>query len=74
MNLIYRKSKRFVVDDSQIKEEFRTSSVINGLYAALYDEFRGASVNKKYANKTPQEKMELVNQFAYNWLKQRGFI
>ena len=73
MPVILRKNRRFCINQQHIKEEHRTSSVLNGLYAAIYDEFRGAATNKKYVNLTYENRMQEVNNFAENWLKKRGF-
>ncbi len=72
--IIFRKNHVFCIDSSKIKPEFRNSSVINGLYAAIYEEFMGAIHNHKYASLTSLEKFKKLNEFAYEWLKKRGFI
>lgn len=72
--VIYRKNKLFVLDKSKLKPQGKREEVYNGLYAAIYSEFQGASVNDIYKDLTSLDRLEQVNEFAYNWLKQRGFI
>lgn len=72
--LIYRQNLKFYINESMLKPQFRRVEVINGLYAAIYDEFKGAIHNEKYSNLTPIEKIQRVNQFAEDWLKTRGFM
>jgi hypothetical protein len=74
MQIVYRKNSTFCIDETKIKEQFRTSSVINGLYAAIYEEFMGAIHNHKYSSLSSLEKFKKLNEFAYEWLNQRGFI
>jgi hypothetical protein len=62
----------FKIDNEYIKPEHRTSSVINSLYAAVYDEFRGASRNEKYKDLTYEQRMAKLNQFAEKWLRDKG--
>jgi hypothetical protein len=72
--LIYRQNHQFCINKELIKPQFQTLEVINGLYAAIYDEFKGAIQNDKYSKLTPSEKIQRINEFAYAWLTQRGFI
>lgn len=73
MSIVYRNNRLFSIDKEYIKVEHRTSSVINGLYTAIYDEFRGAYENDKYKKLTFAERMSKLNLFAEKWLKDRGF-
>lgn len=73
MNLIYRKNRMFCIDQDYIKPGYRTPEVINGLYSAIYTEFKGAVDNWKYKNLTLVDRMQNVNIFAEKWLKNRGF-
>jgi hypothetical protein len=73
MPLIYRNGKLFSVNLEYIKPESRTTATVNGLYAAIYDEFKGAVEKDKYKSLTAQQKMENLNSFAEKWLKDRGF-
>lgn len=72
--VIYRKNKFFIIDKDKIKPHGRRDDVYNALYAAIYVEFQGASDNPNYKDLTNLDKLEQVNTFAYNWLKQRGFV
>jgi hypothetical protein len=71
-NLIKRKHGLFIIDQNQLKPKANKTSIINALYGSLYLEFRGANTNPSYCNMTPLEKMQAVNIFATNWLKERG--
>lgn len=72
--VIYRKSKLFVIDKDKLKPHAKKEEIYNALYAAIYVEFQGASKNPVYKDMTSLDKIEQVNAFAYNWLKQRGYI
>ncbi len=72
--VIYRKSKMFVIDEEQLKPAGRKNEIYNALYAAIYTEFQGASRNPNYGHMTNLEKLEQVNLFANNWLQVRGLI
>lgn len=65
---------KFHINEALIKPEFRQIPVINGLYAAIYEEFKGAIHKDKYSSMTPIEKINEINRFAEDWLKKRGFI
>jgi len=70
--IIKRKSRMFCIDKTQLKPEARTTEVYNGLYAALYEEFKGANESPKYKRMTPLERLNSLNVFAINWLIERG--
>lgn len=72
MNLIYRKNKQFIINRSLLKPEANRTDICNALYAAIYDEFKGASSNKIYSDLTPLELINKLNQFAEKWLTDRG--
>lgn len=72
MDLIYREGKFFKVNTSLLSEKANRMDVINALYAALYEEFRGASENPVYMNLSLLERLQAVNDYASNWLKDRG--
>lgn len=71
-NIIYRKNKMFIIDKSKLKPKAQKEDVYQALYAAIYQEFSGASYNQDYLNLTPLEKMNKLNDFAWKWLEQRG--
>ena len=70
--LVYRRNKLFVIDKSKLKPEAKSDNVCNALYAAIYSEFVGASTNPKYKGLNLKEMMEKLNEFSWDWLKQRG--
>ena len=73
MDLIVRKNKMFVIEESELPEEARNSVTINALYEAIWDEFRGAINNENYRNLTVQQRIEQINIYARKWLNRRGF-
>lgn len=72
--VIYRKNKMFVIDQDELKPSARRPDVLNALYAEIYTEFNGASYNPSYEKLTNLEKFNKLNEFAYNWLKSRGYV
>jgi hypothetical protein len=72
--VIIRKNKLFIIDKSKLKPEARKEEIFNALYAAVYEEFQGADKNPTYKNLNSLDKLEQLNSYAYNWLKQKGFI
>ena len=74
MKLFYRQNGMFKIDDKQLKPKLRTPKILNALYAAVYDEFRGAENNPKYSNLNYLERINKLNEFAENWLKEKRLI
>ena len=74
MNIINRQNHMFVIDSTKLNSLGQKSQNKNALYAAIYDEFFGASENKKYKNLTNLEKFNKLNEFATNWLQKNGFL
>ena len=72
MNIFYRENKMFKINTSALSEKAKKTEIINALYAAVYEEFKGAITNFKYKDLTPLEKMNKLNQFAKDWLRKRG--
>lgn len=70
--IIYRKNKLFCIDKSKLKPEAQTPEVCSALYAAIYSEFSGAIYNKDYNNLTSLERLNKLNEFATEWLEERG--
>lgn len=64
----------FVIDQDELKPAARRPDIINALYAELYTEFNGASYNPVYEKLTNLEKFNKLNEFAFNWLKARGYV
>ena len=71
--LVMRNNRMFVLDDTQLPESANNTPTKNALYADIYMEFRGASKNPKYKNLTYQQRMEVLNTFAQDWLRLRGY-
>lgn len=74
MNIFYRQNRLFKIDTSQLSGDALKPENINALYAAVYAEFVGAVNNPKYKNLTPLQKMTKLNQFAQNWLVNKGLL
>lgn len=71
--LVVRRSRLFVVDKTKLQtKKAQSNEVVNALYAAIYEEFKGASTNPKYKTMNNKELMDQVNSFSWNWLKERG--
>lgn len=68
----YRQTNQFVLDKTQLGSEAQLVDNMNALYAAVYEEFFGATENPKYKNLTPLQKFQKLNEYAYKWLKERG--
>lgn len=74
-NFIYRDAtKLFKINKDLLPLESRRTDVLNGLYAAIFTEFAGAYKNKKYKHLTNKEKLNEINIFAENWLRERHLI
>lgn len=73
-NIVYRKSKFFIIDKSKLKPHAQKNDVIVALYAAIYSEFSGASNNPDYMHLNPLQRLTKVNEFANNWLNSRGLL
>lgn len=67
-----RKDGMFVLDVSKLKPEANKTNIINSLYGAVYEEFRGAVNNPKYKKLTNIQKLTALNEFAETWLKIKG--
>lgn len=70
--LIYRKNKMFIIDKSKLKPQARKDDVCTALYAAIYEEFSGASYNQDYMSLDYISRLNKLNEFAWKWLEQRG--
>ena len=73
MSIFYRFNMEFKIKDSELPESAKSSSVKNALYAAVYEEFFGASENIKYKHLSSLAKFSKLNEFASNWLKEKGY-
>lgn len=71
--LIYRQDRMFKIDQAQLSPKAKAPSVVNALYADIYTEFLDAQYNPKYMNMSLLERMEAVNDYALNWLTNKGF-
>ena len=74
LNLFYKDGRFFKIDSTVLKTEANRTDIINSLYLAVYEEFKGASDNKRYSNLNPVKKLEKVNAFASEWLNKRGLL
>jgi hypothetical protein len=74
MQIVYREGNYFKIDKKLLPKKSQTLEVINGLYAAIYDEFKGAVDNPKYQNLSYFEKMNKLNEFAEDWLRKRNLL
>lgn len=74
MSIFYRKNKLFKIDTDKLSHKAKTPEIINGLYLAVFEEFRGASDNPKYKRLNYSQKMSELNKFAENWLKIRNLL
>ena len=72
--LVYRNNRLFCIDEDQLVERARNSHIIGALYAAIHEEFKGASIQDRYKNLTYQQRLEKVNDFAWNWLRERRLV
>lgn len=68
----YRQTNQFVLDKTQLSSSAQRTENMNALYAAVYTEFFGASENPKYMKLTPFERINKLNEFAGQWLKDKG--
>jgi hypothetical protein len=74
MEIFYRKNHRFVIDDSKLRPEARRTDIQNSLYLSVYSEFLGAVNNVKYKDLTPAARIAKINEYAENWLRQKGLL
>lgn len=70
--IVYRKNHKFYIDIDELSPKAKSTQVCNALYAAIYAEFMGADQNPKYSGMTYLDRFNKVNEFANNWLKERG--
>lgn len=71
--LVYRQDRMFKINDEALPAGARTLEVKQKLFVALFREFRGASENDKYKKMSYQERIEILNQYARDWLTKQGF-
>lgn len=71
-NVIYRKNKMFCIDTDKLTSKANKSDIILALYSAIYTEFSGASNKPEYKDLTSLQKLAKVNEFANQWLNERG--
>ena len=71
--LIYRQSKMFIIDKTQLKTT-TTNSQYNALYAAIHEEFKGANDHPTYSKLNYADRINALNEFALNWAKEKGLI
>lgn len=73
MNIVYRRNNRFIINKDYIKSGVNKEQICTSLYAELYLEFRGASKHRDYSKLTYLERLRAVNDFAKEWLQNKGF-
>ena len=74
MNIFYRENRYFKIDTTQLSGDALKPQNINALYSAVYKEFIDAVNNTKYKDLTATQKMTKLNQFAQNWLQNKGLL
>jgi hypothetical protein len=72
--LVYRQNRLFKLEVSELPLKARSIPVQNALYAAIYDEFLDAQINPKYLNTDLVQRIQAVNDFARQWLIDKGFV
>ena len=72
--LITRQNKMFCIDKSKLKQKAKSEQIIQALYAAIYTEFTGANEQDIYKDLNYNQRLTKVNEFAWNWLKERDLI
>lgn len=70
--IITRRSNRFCIDKTQLSAAAKKDDICNALYAAVYDEFKGASKHPNYKDLSNLDRLNKLNEFALDWLKDRG--
>ena len=73
MNIFNHYNGRLVIDDNSLNPAAQNTMVKNALYAAIYSEFLGANKNEKYKKLNTLQRFNKLNEFATQWLKDRGF-
>jgi len=71
-NIIIRRNNKFCINESALKPKANKTNIHAALLGAVYLEFRGASTNLIYKDLSPLERFNKLNEFARNWLKERG--
>lgn len=71
--LVFRQGRMFKINELELPVKARNTEVKNSLYVAIFKEFQGASVSDKYKNFNAQQRMQLLNEFAVNWLTSKGY-
>lgn len=74
MNIFYRQGSLFKINEKLLSKKANRTDIKNALYAAVYEEFKGASKNLLYRHLNPAEKMQKLNEFAVKWLDTRGLL
>lgn len=71
--IIVRKNRLFCIDEEVLPSAANTTPIKGALYAAIHEEFKGAAYSETYKRLTPQQRMQSINDYAWNWLNDRGF-
>lgn len=71
--VIVRKNRLFCINEKVLPAGANKTPIKAALYAAIHQEFRGASTSERYMKLTPEQRMQKINEFAWKWLNDRGF-
>lgn len=71
--VIVRRTRLFSIDETVLPEQANTNSIKVALYAAIHEEFKGAAFSERYKTLTIEQRMQSINDFAWQWLEDRGF-
>jgi hypothetical protein len=71
--VIVRKNRLFCIDEAVLPAAANRAPIKGALYAAIHEEFKGAALSEHYGRLTPEQRMAKINDYAWKWLKDRGF-
>jgi hypothetical protein len=74
MKILNKDGAYFKLNKTLLKKFKKRPDIINGLYVAVYEEFKGAIEQPHYSKLTVKQRFEKLNEFAFNWLNKRGFL
>jgi hypothetical protein len=71
--VIVRRNRLFCIDEEVLPAAANTTPLKGALYAAIHEEFKGAAYSEGYKTLTVKQRMQSINDYAWQWLKDRGF-
>lgn len=71
--VIIRQNRLFCIDEKVLPETANKTPIKGALYAAIHEEFKGAAYSDAYKKLTVEQRMQSINDYAWKWLKDRGF-